>query len=213
MLAAQLKAKMKTLTNAYKSSIDNNRQTGAESCDAPFMKQMEEIFGCRPMISSLHTTSVGNQTNPASDYRVTEFASPKSSSSSLTPSTSSAEVQVTQSSASSSQNYNANTPAPSAPASEVQFKVPRTQQPALSTCQNTTQKASNPSNIVKSAKGPDFLKKRRPPAIETLLKEKFQFSKEKKINKQKRFEERVALIKEMEANKNKRFEMLLASRK
>ncbi|XP_067638306.1 uncharacterized protein [Eurosta solidaginis] len=56
-----LEAKMRTLLIAYKSAKDNNRQTGATYCQAPFMEEMDEIFGRKPIISNAHTLNLGSR--------------------------------------------------------------------------------------------------------------------------------------------------------
>ncbi|XP_067629462.1 uncharacterized protein [Eurosta solidaginis] len=56
-----LKAKMRTLLIAYKNAKDNNRQTGAEYCKAPFMEEMNEIFGPEPIISNSHSLNLGSR--------------------------------------------------------------------------------------------------------------------------------------------------------
>ncbi|XP_067615385.1 uncharacterized protein [Eurosta solidaginis] len=53
-----LEAKMRTLLIAYKSAKDNNRQTGATS-QAPFMEEMDEIFGREAIISNSRTLNLG----------------------------------------------------------------------------------------------------------------------------------------------------------
>lgn len=208
MSEVQVKAKMKTLLIAYKSSIDNNRQTGAEPCDAPFMSEMEEIFGCRPIISSPYTTSVGNETNSTSVYQ------PKFSVSRLQTATSSTELATTEFVAIT---LKTNTPA------ELKVDMPNygstlPLSPAAApteptTSQTITPKTKNQHTKVSSSKGPEYLKKKRPSATESLMKERLELSKEKEKNKQKRFDERIALIKEIEANKDKRFEKWLAAQK
>ncbi|XP_067625784.1 uncharacterized protein [Eurosta solidaginis] len=54
-------AKMRTLLIAYKSTRDNNRQTGATYGQAPFMEEMDEIFGREPIISNSHTLNLGSR--------------------------------------------------------------------------------------------------------------------------------------------------------
>lgn len=51
---------MRTLLSSYKSAKDNSRQTGASPCNPPFMDQMEEIFGDKPIICNSHTLQLGH---------------------------------------------------------------------------------------------------------------------------------------------------------
>ncbi|XP_067619892.1 uncharacterized protein [Eurosta solidaginis] len=56
-----LEAKMRTLLIAYKSVKDNNRQTGATYCKAPFMEEINEIFGREPIISNSQSLNLGSR--------------------------------------------------------------------------------------------------------------------------------------------------------
>ncbi|XP_067636214.1 uncharacterized protein [Eurosta solidaginis] len=56
-----LEAKIRTLLIAYKSAKDNNRQTGATYCQAPFIEEMDEIFGREPIISNSHSLNLGSR--------------------------------------------------------------------------------------------------------------------------------------------------------
>lgn len=49
---------MGALLKAFKTARDNNCQTGAAVCVVPFMVQMEDLFGDRPMMSSSHTIGI-----------------------------------------------------------------------------------------------------------------------------------------------------------
>lgn len=49
---------MGALLKAFKTARDNNSQTGAAACVVPFMEQMEDLFGDRPMLSSNHTIGI-----------------------------------------------------------------------------------------------------------------------------------------------------------
>lgn len=50
---------MRTLLSAYKASKDNANSTGASPCLPPFMQEMDEIFGDKPIISNTHTLHLG----------------------------------------------------------------------------------------------------------------------------------------------------------
>ena len=57
--SSMLENKMTCLLRAYKASKDNNNKTGSAACVEPFMDEMEDIFGNRPMMSCKHTINVG----------------------------------------------------------------------------------------------------------------------------------------------------------
>lgn len=50
---------MRTLLNAYKSAKDNANRTGASPCPAPYMEELDELFGDKPIISNTHSIDVG----------------------------------------------------------------------------------------------------------------------------------------------------------
>lgn len=50
--------KIQSLLKAYKAAKDNARKTGAGPCVAPFMEEMDEIFGNKPIISNNHSLSL-----------------------------------------------------------------------------------------------------------------------------------------------------------
>ncbi|XP_036317739.1 uncharacterized protein LOC118732732 [Rhagoletis pomonella] len=54
-----LEGKMRTLLSAYKCAKDNASRTGAAPCIAPYMDEMEEIFGNSALLSNNHTLNVG----------------------------------------------------------------------------------------------------------------------------------------------------------
>ena len=60
--AEMLKVKLKGLMRAYKCAKDAEKRTGAGSIHVPFMAQMEEIFGDRPIASANHCLSLSGQT-------------------------------------------------------------------------------------------------------------------------------------------------------
>lgn len=56
---------MRTLVQAFKSAKDNNRRTGASPRRAPFMNELEEIFGREPIINNCHTLNLGTTVQTA----------------------------------------------------------------------------------------------------------------------------------------------------
>lgn len=58
-----LEAKMRTLLAAYKYAKDNASRTGACPCPAPYMDEIDELFGNKAIISHAHSLDVGLRTN------------------------------------------------------------------------------------------------------------------------------------------------------
>jgi len=52
--------KMKVIVKAYKTAMDNSRQTGVGVITVPFIKVMDEIFGDKPTVSNPFSAHVGN---------------------------------------------------------------------------------------------------------------------------------------------------------
>lgn len=64
---------MRTLLSAYKASKDNANSTGASPCLPPFMQEMDEIFGDKPIISNTHTLHLGRgPTKPLEEEKENE---------------------------------------------------------------------------------------------------------------------------------------------
>ncbi|XP_054085388.1 uncharacterized protein LOC128921526 [Zeugodacus cucurbitae] len=58
-------AKMRTLLSAYKSTKDNERQTGTAPCTVPYMQEMDDIFCDSCMVSVNHTINIGTDPQKA----------------------------------------------------------------------------------------------------------------------------------------------------
>ncbi|XP_036336234.1 uncharacterized protein LOC118746493 [Rhagoletis pomonella] len=54
-----LEGKMRTLLSAFKCAKDNAGRTGATPCVAPYMEEMEEIFGNSALVANKHTLNAG----------------------------------------------------------------------------------------------------------------------------------------------------------
>lgn len=52
---------MQTLLRAYKDSKDNASRTGASPCTAPFMDEMEDLFGDKPIHSKSESVNIGSE--------------------------------------------------------------------------------------------------------------------------------------------------------
>jgi len=48
------------LVKAYKSAVDNKKQTGVGVITVPYMKEMDQIFGDKPTISNPFSAHVGD---------------------------------------------------------------------------------------------------------------------------------------------------------
>lgn len=53
-----LEGKIKSLLRAYKSAKDHNAETGAARSVIPYMKEMDDLFGDRPMMGRANTINV-----------------------------------------------------------------------------------------------------------------------------------------------------------
>lgn len=53
-----LEGKIKSLLRAYKSAKDHNTETGAARYVVPYMKEMDDLFGDRPMMGRANTINV-----------------------------------------------------------------------------------------------------------------------------------------------------------
>lgn len=196
MSIEQLKSKMKSLLKAYKASIDNNKQTGAAPCASPFMTEMDEIFGERPIISSLHTLNTGSLSTISVDLT----DSSKSTIASCSYDQTVTVLDLDDISESSSPNDTCNSATQN---KQIPFKIiPKAVTPV----------SMRPSPKVKPPKGADHLKKRQVSMQEMLLNKKLDWAREKEKNKQNRFDQRLEFLKELDNNKNNRLNLILASK-
>lgn len=60
-----VQTKMASLLRAYKAAVDNEGQTGAAPCVAPYMEVMGDLYGDKPIIGNSHTINMyGQQAAP-----------------------------------------------------------------------------------------------------------------------------------------------------
>lgn len=56
-----VQTKMASLLRAYKAAVDNEGQTGAAPCVAPYMEIMGDLYGDKPIIGNSHTINMYGQ--------------------------------------------------------------------------------------------------------------------------------------------------------
>ncbi|XP_055920512.1 uncharacterized protein LOC129952101 [Eupeodes corollae] len=59
LTSRHLEVKMQTLLRAYRDAKDNNGRTGASPCIAPFLEEMDELFGKKPNFAKSDSYNFG----------------------------------------------------------------------------------------------------------------------------------------------------------
>lgn len=223
----QLRAKIKSLLVAYK--IDKLK--GANRNDSPFFYKMESIFGSRHLSFSRISncsTNFGDIPCPESinddESNISEQLKGVPWSEPITISnTDNANAQADMSNA----EIKIECPSPS-PTVFVDPLMSTNEPPAATpissnngfqtisgnkqSAQALVSAADHSSYIKRKLIDSDAIKKGQIEIIR-IMRERLKQSKQKEENKQKRFEEKVALLKEIEVNKQRRFNQWLAAQK